>query len=432
MTNSLHTKTYLPASGRLLDQKTIIILGAGISGLTIGSLLHEQGLHEVLVLEKDKKPGGIAKTKLVNNIVYHPVGGHCFNSKFEDVMSFIFAKLPKNQWHKIKRESKINLGKYEINYPIEFSIPEIYKQDKTLAFNIVKDLFAETRDNPANNLAEWFISAFGETLANEYFIPYNTKIWAHNLNEMSYQWVQDKLPVPNKKMIFESMMESQKDTMPHNEFYYPNTNNQQTLIEAIAEGLDIRLGYTVNKIEKHKSKWIINDEYKADVLISTIPLKELPLLIKDIPDSILKNADDLKYNKISNMLWKSKPTIKTWTYQPSKDSIFHRYIHIGNFYYPTENYTITETIGERNYETLAAEGKKDPFLLEPVDYNISDYAYVIFDSLRENAVNNINKYLTSIELYSVGRFAQWNYFNMDVCIKECFLLFNRLANVGKI
>jgi protoporphyrinogen oxidase len=243
---------------------------------------------------------------------------------------------------------------------------------------------------------------------------------------MDYRWVADKLPTPNKEMIFESLIESKKDTMPHSEFYYPNTNDQQTTIDAIAVGLDVKCGYEVKKIAKSNTGWLINDEFSADILISTIPLKELPKLIAHVPYDILNSAEDLKYNKISNVLWRSKPTTKTWTYYPLQSSIFHRYIHIGSFHSPVTSYTITETMGERSFETMVEKGRKDPFLIEPLDYNISDYAYVVFDDKREAAVERINNYMNQISLYNVGRFAQWEYFNMDVCMKECFLLFDKL------
>jgi protoporphyrinogen oxidase len=94
-----------------------IILGAGITGLSMARLL--QNAHqEVIILEKEATIGGIAKTKQIGGTTYHPVGGHCFNSKHPDVMAFIFKILPPDQWHKITRCSKIDLNSYEVDYPI--------------------------------------------------------------------------------------------------------------------------------------------------------------------------------------------------------------------------------------------------------------------------------------------------------------------------
>ena len=45
----------------------------------------------------------LQKQGKVNGVTYHTVGGHCFNSKYEDVMSFVFNLLPQKEWHKVKR-----------------------------------------------------------------------------------------------------------------------------------------------------------------------------------------------------------------------------------------------------------------------------------------------------------------------------------------
>lgn len=406
--------------------KKVLILGAGVTGLSMGQLLH--GEFDVTILEKDTQIGGIAKTKQVDGITYHMVGGHCFNSKYEDIMSYVFELLPNENWHKIHRFSTINLGKYEVNYPIEYSVKQIYNQEPELAYKITVDFLSSIDDCRYLNLEEWFRKKFGNALCELYFLPYNTKIWGKNPKNMSHEWVQDKLPIPNKETFFSSLMCSQTDNMPHSQFYYPNSNNQKSLIDALAKDLDIKCNEEIKSIEKTPSGWIVNKKYVADILISTIPLNILPSYIDGAPELILNYAHRLKYNKVSNVLWKSHSTNKTWTYQPSADSLFHRYIHIGSFFKPARNYTITESIGERSYDEMVECGRKDPFLIAPLDYNVSDHAYVVYDEHRDNAVKSIQEYLDNIGIISIGRFGQWEYFNMDLCIKQSIDTYNKIMN----
>ena len=126
----------------------------------------------------------------------------------------------------------------------------------------------------------------------------------------------------------------------------------------------------------------------------------------------------LRYNKVSNVFWKSRLTDKTWTYQPSRDTIFHRYIHIGSFYKPSEGYTITECVGEHSYDEMVECGRKDSFLIKPLDYNVSEHAYVVFDGNRDKAVKTVSDYLESIGIRSIGRFGRWEYYNMDICMLD--------------
>lgn len=126
----------------------------------------------------------------------------------------------------------------------------------------------------------------------------------------------------------------------------------------------------------------------------------------------------LKYNPVSNILWETKPTKKTWTYLPEKTMFFHRYIHIGNFFEPQMPYSISEAIGKHSFEELVENGLKDKFLVKPLDYHQSEHAYVVFDDNYAEATSIIKNYLKAIELFTVGRFGEWEYYNMDVCMKR--------------
>ena len=405
------------------------ILGAGITGLSIARLLNDH--FEVEVLEKQPHCGGIARTKDVSGIAYHTTGGHCFNSKYPEVLDFVFNEiLPKEKWHKIKRNSVIRFKEHEIGYPIEFSVKQIYKFDKDLAIKIASDFLASHDNLIYTNLEDWFRKKFGNTLAEAYFIPYNTKIWNKEPKYMSPSWVEDKLPIPDKYSFFESLCDFSTDKMPHAEFYYPDSNNQNTFIDSMAQGLDISYDIEVSKIlfEENRKQWVVNNDKYYDILISTLPLNILPKLIDNAPGEILDAASKLRYNSVSNVIWESKPSDKTWEYIPEKQTIFHRYIHIGNFFKPSLSYTITESIGNRTFDEMIENGKKDSFLIKPVDYNISELAYVVFDENYIGSTTVIKKYLGEIGLHSIGRFGEWQYYNMDVCIKRSIELANKLLS----
>ena len=408
------------------------ILGAGISGLSIARLLKNH--FEVEVLEKNELPGGIARTKDVNGVPYHLVGGHCFNSKYPDVLDFVFNEiLPLSEWQKIKRKSKIRFHQNEIDYPIEFSVKQIYQFNKELAMRITADFLNSSDNTACENLEDWFIQKFGKTLAEEYFIPYNAKIWNNQPAKMSYLWVEDKLPIPNKSDFFESLIGESQDKMPHAEFYYPKSNNQNTFIDSLAKGLNITCNYQVKNIELKGNKWSVNNEKEYDLVINTLPLKEIPFLLTDTPEIIKDAGEKLRYNKISNLFCKNELTDKTWTYIPSKkDSLFHRYIHIGAYLKPTLPYSMLEVVGEHSREKMEQSAQNDLFIKEVIDHNISDYAYVVFDENYNQSTQLIKDYLKGINLHTLGRFGEWQYYNMDICIKKAIDLSKEiLSNGGK-
>lgn len=404
--------------------KKVIILGAGITGITLARMLRDY--YDVTILEKEDQIGGIAKTKQIENVTYHLTGGHCFNSKLNEILSFVFSIFPEKDWHKIVRNSQIHFNEFEIPYPIEYSVKNIFEYNKELAFNVTKDFLASPEECECYTLQDWFISKFGKSLAELYFLPYNTKIWNRNPQEMSYEWVKDKLPIPDKMSFFESLISGKKDVMPHSTFYYPNSNDQMSMMNELALGTNIECNVNVFSIEKIDGKWNINGKYDADILVSTIPVNLLPGLVKDVPQNVLDAAVKLKYNGLTNMLWESQGSNKTWTYYPEGDTIFHRYIHIGNFFTPQIPYTIVESIGYRTYDEMFEYGKRDPFLLRPIAYHVSEYAYVVYDEERNPSLNTIFDFLNQIGVHSIGRFGQWDYFNMDICMKQSMELANNL------
>lgn len=402
------------------------ILGAGISGLTIAKLLSKD--FDVQVLEKSNLPGGIARTKNSEGISYHVTGGHCFNSKHKDVLDFVFDEiLPLSKWNKIDRNAAIKFRGHEITYPIEFALKQIHKFDSELAINIIKDFINALDSSDYKNLEDWFRKKFGDTLAETYFLPYNEKIWNRSPSQMSHLWVEGKLPIPDKESFIKSLIDSSEDKMPHSVFYYPSSNNQNDFIDALSGGLNIVYNYEVNHIRKNEiNKFIINDFFEYDYIINTLPLNVLPSILNETPQCIIDHAAKLKYNKVSTVLWESKPTDRTWTYLPESNIFFHRYIHIGNFFSPKKNYTISEVVGEKSFEEMIAEGGKDDFLIRPIDYNVSNHAYVVFNEDFQKSKKEIMDYLDSISVFTLGRFGEWEYYNMDVCIKSAIDLQKKL------
>jgi len=392
------------------------IIGAGISGLSIGKILQEHC--NVTILEKEEYIGGIAHVKNMDGIPYHLVGGHCFNSKKKEVLDFVFDKvMPLEDWHKIDRNSVINIRGNNVPYPIEFSVKQIANFDTELAFEITKDFLATSSNaNESSNLREWFIQTFGRKLAETYFIPYNQKIWGRDISLMSPDWVKDKLPIPDKKEFFLGLIGAAYDKMPHSTFYYPNANTQNAFINALAEGSPIITKYEVKCVEKSGSKWIINGELEFDLIVNTGPLDTITPLIKNCPSDVTESAKRLKFNRVTTVFWKCIPDSATWVYFPESNIPFHRRINIGTFLKPIQGYCITECIGERSFEFATNFDWQKFGLIEPLSYNVSGPAYVIFDESRNLSLSEIFSYFDSIGLITLGRFGEWQYYNMDVCI----------------
>lgn len=403
----------------------IAVIGAGISGLSFAKYAKLNGMN-VKVYERDSKIGGIAKVKDANSIPYHMIGGHCFNSKHHEVLDFVFQHvLPIDNWNKLNRRASILFDGHEIPYPIEFSMKDIYKFAPEKAIRYVNDYMSACR-SPSDNLESWFVNNFGNSLAKDYFIPYNRKIWGREPSSMSPNWVVDKLPLPNSKSFITGLLDSAKDIMPHSSFYYPKSGTQNTFIEALAEELDITLNCPVQNLSCNShGQFDIGGEL-FDKVIFTGELNNIEKVVKVDSEEVRNAISNLEYNKVTTVLWETEETGDTWTYIPCEDILFHRLIHIGNFTDKKINVCMSEAVGEVSYDDMVKAGKKLKRLKKPLDYNVSDHAYVVFNNSIDEDKSKIFEYFSNSNVHLLGRFGQWDYFNMDICIHQAIQLFNEI------
>jgi protoporphyrinogen oxidase len=392
------------------------ILGAGVSGLALGKMLHAS--HDVELLERKDCPGGIARAVMVGEIPYHQVGGHCLNSSLPGVMEFVFGKvLPQSRWRELQRISSILFHGRYVSYPIEQAIPEIADFDEELAIRMVEDFFRSRPEEAsrARTLDAWLKKTFGNSLAEEYFLPYNRKVWNTEPSRMSPAWTQGKLPIPDRKIFFRALLGKKDGKIPHASFFYPQSNSQNAFLDALASGLRVAYNYPVESVGKTAQQWLINGEKRFDVLVSTLPLDIMPSILP-MSAGEMRPFGRLKRNGIRTVLYAAQPREDTWTYFPDKELAFHRAIGIGNFLEPKRPYAIVESIGGHSFAKIREDAKKVDFLLEPVAENFSEYAYPVFDREAEKNRREALRVLDARGVYALGRFAEWEYYNMDVCM----------------
>lgn len=414
------------------------VLGAGVSGLTIARLLKEHG-EDAVVYEKESTVGGLARTRFTDGFLYDPYGGHIFNSKNPAVNEWVFSVLPKDKWQYSVRNAKIFMDGRYISYPFELSLCEL---DTELTIDCVYD-FMQAQEGPEpDNFRDWLYWNFGKGIAESYMIPYNEKIWAYPLEKMETGWMRGKMPMPEKKDMLRSvlMKDPTERKMPHSTFYYPLVGGIQTMVNAIANGLDIRCDHEVKQIRQNNGKWIINEDEEFDRVISTIPLPLLPERM-ELPGGVCECIRGLKYNHLTTVLFECDETDISWLYVPSHKYRSHR---VGYQSTLTPNASpksgrgcaAFEIIGERFPVTKELPGKGDILpeelgFSEVLDSEYTEFAYVIHDLDYRKNVDNILKYFDELPgFYLLGRWGTWNYKNMDMCMQDAMGLMGELENAG--
>jgi len=218
------------------------ILGGGIAGLSLSNFLGEDSE----VLEKDSECGGLSRTYEKDGF-YFDLGGHILFSNDKEILAYELDIL-KGKTNQLFRKNSIWFKGRHVKYPFENGLAALDKED---IFDCVYN-FMENPQRPQNNFEDWIYNTFGKGLAENYMIPYNSKIWKMPPSEMGTAWVE-RVPKPPAADIMKSALGIETEGYVHQlYFHYPKEGGFQTLpgpSEGWLEGR-IRRNFDVREVGK--------------------------------------------------------------------------------------------------------------------------------------------------------------------------------------
>ena len=406
----------------------IAVIGAGVSGMTTAHLLKDKA--KVVVFEKEGKPGGLIKCRRVNGNLFHTCGGHVFNSKRQDVLGWFWSKFNRDEeFSKADRNSVVFMytswaGQFEIPYPIE---NHAYLFDSETQKRFIEDLvkLAKTEGTQPNNFEEFLKGRFGDTLYEMYFKPYNEKVWRRDLKQVPLSWLEGKLPMPTvAEMIFNNINHVKEKTFVHSTFWYEKQNGSQFLADKLAEGLDIRYNQDISSISHDGNQWqIAGDTFDKVVFCGNI--KDMVNILSGVDIEKYKQpVADLEYHGTTAVFCEIDANPYSWIYQPSKSHESHRIICTGNFSRSNNSEEmmegrITATIeftDEISNENILDNLSRIPLNPVYLDHKYNQYTYPIQDANTRQMIHNLKDTLSPYGFYFTGRFADWEYYNMDVAM----------------
>ena len=315
------------------------------------------------------------------------------------------------------------LGSCLIGYPLE---NHIYQLGSENIHRIICELLqnSEKSDSAPRSLGEFIDCNFGKTMNDLYFSPYNKKIWQRDAHSIPLSWLQGKLPMPKiEEILCNNILRQKESEMVHGAFYYPKVGGSQFLADRLAEGVDIRYDCNIGRISKRSSRWIINSAYECDYLVYTGNVRNLPQVIdiEGVPGKLKDDLEALEYHGTTTVLCETPKNPYSWVYLPNQEYPAHRMIMTGNFS-PTNtdgNTTSSATLEFTNRvsdleisDTLA----KLSFPLKVIAQKYTECTYPVQRQGTRNLILQIKQLLRPHGGFLLGRFAEWEYYNMDAAI----------------
>lgn len=412
--------------------KKIAVIGGGISGVSVARMLQSQ--FDVTIFEKNSSLGGLIRCERVNDNLFHKVGGHVFNTKNQKVADWFWSFFNKNtEFIKTKRNAKILLNGKIVGYPIENYLHQL---EPKITQQIIKELLHKNVGVPTN-FQDFLKGNFGATLYNIYFKPYNEKIWNIDLRQVPLEWLDGKLPMPNvENIILTNIYHQEEEEMVHSYFYYAKEGGSQFIIDKIGSGIRASLGEEVKTIKKEEGCYQINGSGKFDYVIYCGDIRSFGhvLLSEDASvNEALTSVRNLRSNGTSNYFCETDDTDISWLYLPDESLKAHRIIYTGNFSDSNNRGSLRKTCvvefsGQHERGDMEKELSRLPGNLKPLAYNYEANSYIIHDKDTRSRIARLKSLLKTNGIFLLGRFAEWEYYNMDKCMESAMAISEQLIN----
>ncbi len=478
--------------------KKVLIIGAGPAGLTAAyELLTKSRNHEVIIFEESTCMGGISRT-VTHNGNRMDTGPHRFFSKVQEVNDWWEKLMPSQgalpydykalgQTSRLtpngpdpehtdrvmlrrNRLTRIFFRRKFFDYPITLKLSTIrnmgFFMTITAGFSYLKSALHK---RPENSLEDFYINRFGRKLYSMFFEYYTQNLWGRHPSEISPDWGAQRVKglsiTAILRDIFGKILHRENrhvETSLIEEFSYPKLGAGQ-IWEIAAEEIT-RMGgriITSAKVTRLLKKdnaltglVYLKDRQEftesGDVVISSMPLKDLVCGMNDVPEHIAHIASGLPYRDyriagvlVKNFRLKNDTDTKTfgniipdeWIYIQDRDVragrmvIFNNWspymvrdinntVWLGLEYFCNEGDSLW-AMSDEEFSSMAA-GELLRMGLIASRYDVLDShcervikAYPAYFDTYEH-IDELREFLDTItNLYCIGRNGQHRYNNID-------------------
>lgn len=430
--------------------KNVVIVGAGIAGLTTGYKLIEQG-YDVTIVERDDAVGGLSRTYKDNEFAFDS-GPHRFYTKNQEVIDFIEDILGEDYISMKMTSSVYILGKY---YDWPLSLKVVLKLPFRVMFFAAIDMvrLAFKKPKQVDTYSEHVLQKYGKTLYKIDFDPYTSKFAKIPTDQLHSDWAKAGVnrAVINEKVKMDSIFDVVKNTIfPQKEnitIIYPKEGISvfsEILKKRIEEkGGKVILNAKPNKfdiVDKKVKKVTVSDGTvvdNVDHVVWTGSINEAASIV-NLPEKDLEYLNIITYN----VRMKGEPKMKDqWIYYVDDDLIFNRLyntVRFSPYKAPEGCYGLCVEVTCRNdsdvmkkpeslYERVIQDLKRVKLIdsdgeVLGINHQLLYQAYPIYKvnyrtELRK-AFDDINENVENLTL--AGRNGLFWYNNMDHSIENAF------------
>ncbi|MGA2587003.1 MAG: FAD-dependent oxidoreductase [Candidatus Aminicenantales bacterium] len=214
----------------------IVIVGAGIAGMTLADRLSEAGVRTVLV-ECEDRVGGLARSFRYPNNAIFDIGPHRFHTDDPAVQRYIESTLGDNVIT-IDRNSQLYLFHKYLPWPI--TLKNVLALPPLMLIRAGFDLLVP-RKARTESFEDYIIEKYGRTLYRAFFKPYTEKFLDYTCSNLHRDWAEAGI---NRATIDKQVKTNSLGALirsvlfaknPKTKFLYPKTGGIGTFCEVLAD-----------------------------------------------------------------------------------------------------------------------------------------------------------------------------------------------------
>jgi protoporphyrinogen oxidase len=213
----------------------VVIVGAGVAGLTLAKKLTAQNI-DTVVIEREGAVGGLARSFNYASGATFDIGPHRFHTDDPEVQRFIEETLGDNLII-IDRNSQLFLFDRYVPWPI--ALQNIIALPPTMLLRMALDMVWPKKAK-SESFEDYIIEKYGKTLYKVFFKPYTEKFLNYTCANLHKDWASAGInrATIDKQVKTSSLMDLVKSVLfsknPDTKFIYPRTGGIGIFPEKLA------------------------------------------------------------------------------------------------------------------------------------------------------------------------------------------------------
>jgi protoporphyrinogen oxidase len=439
-----------------VNVRDFVVLGAGLTGLAAASGLGARAI----LLEKDKRPGGLVRTECFNGYWFDRVIHLLYfrdpqtESRIRDLMGAALKPLAPRAW--------VEIDGRVARFPLQTHLGHL---DNPTAINCLRDFAAATftGETTPKNFRDFLLSSFGQSLCDLFFLPYNRKMWKRPLETLAPSGFQWNIARPDLDQVLRGTLEPDADSSSYNDNgWYPRPPKDAPVrgMECLSRALeatiaDLRLEHQVVSVDAEARQILARSQgtpYRFSyrhACLSSLPLPQIVQRCTQAPDELKREMRHLVRNRVWTVtLSVAGPRPEDtghWRYFADESIVFNRLIFMHAFdplSAPQNGWgmmaEITETAESPPPDPDTLQRKVlddlDRCAILPPDCHIVDVhvllvdpAYVVFTLGNQAIIEAGRNFLDSCDIVPLGRYGRWEYSSMAQVMRDGFQWAEKMA-----